>query len=453
MGAVVVGVAQVVQREPGALDATGLMVQAARLAADDAGAPGLLERVEAVLVPEGTWAPAGDAGRAVAAAVGAPSARSVLARIGVLQTTLVARAAQHPIALIVGGEARASERAGAPTPPLPPGSPDEELVATADIVTAVEIERGLAVPVQSYALQESALGTTEPELDALWAGFAAVARTNPHAWDPSPVGGDRLVSTPYRRRHCSQWNVDMAVALLVCDERVAAAAGVERDRWVRPLAVIESNAMIPVTGRAELDRSPAVAVVGRRLAERTGIEPAAVDHLDLYSCFPSAVRIQANELGIDAGRSLTVTGGMALAGGPLNSAALHAMASMVEVLRADPGSLGLVTAVSGMLTKHGASLWSTEAGRGNGGGGALVVDDVADEAMAATAVVEIDPGFRGEAVVEGATIVHDRNGPALAVVAARTPEGRRAVATGPPEVAPVVGAPVRLDGGAATPTR
>jgi acetyl-CoA C-acetyltransferase len=319
-----------------------------------------------------------------------------------------------------------------------------------EIVTAVEIERGLAVPVQSYAVQESAYdagaGHRGPALDDLWRGFADVAAANPHAWDPSPAGGDRVIATPYRRRHVSQWNVDMGVAVLLCAAEVADAVGVPGERRVHPWAVVDANAMVPLTGRAELHRSPAVAVVGRRLAERTGVAPAAVDHLDLYSCFPSAVRIQAAELGIalDVARPPTVTGGMAFGGGPLNSAALHALASMVDVLRDDPGSTGLVTAVSGMLTKQGAVVLSTEPPPG----GRFTHDDVADDALAATATVEVDADHNGPATVDGVTVVHDREEPALAVVVATTDTGRRAVATGRPSLARGVGDTVEIAGGA-----
>jgi acetyl-CoA C-acetyltransferase len=190
--AAVVGVAQVTQRD-GALDAVGLMAAAARLAAADAGAPELLGRVGEVLVPEGTWSP-GDAGRAVV-----PGARTVLGRVGVLQTTLLARAAagiaagRVDVALVVGGEARARARALGLGDDVPPGPADVELAPDGEIVTALEIERGLAVPVQSYALQEP----DPDELDELWERFRAVATANPHAWDATPrPAGDKLVSTP-----------------------------------------------------------------------------------------------------------------------------------------------------------------------------------------------------------------------------------------------------------------
>jgi acetyl-CoA C-acetyltransferase len=423
----IVGVGQVVQREPGGLDAVGLMVAAARLAAEDAGVPELLARLDAVLVPEGTWGP-GDAGRDVAAALGSPGARTVLARVGVLQTALVAGAARFGVALVVGGEARASERAGWTAPaPVAPGPADEEWVPAGDIVTAIEIERGLAVPVQSYAVQQSAFGTDG--LDALWDRFAAVAATNRYAWGP-PADGDRVISTPYRRRHCSDWNVDMGVAVLVCSTAVADALGIPDERRVHPHVVAQCDDMVPLSQRPDLDRSPGLAGIARHVGEP--------DHLDLYSCFPSAVMIQARELGVPLERQLTVTGGMAFAGGPLNSAVLHALAAMTDVLRADPGATGLVTAVSGMLTKQGAVTLSTIPPAHG-----LRRVAVADPSRP----VAVDAAYAGEAVVDGSTVVHDRGGPALAVVVATTPAGTRVVATGPPALAAEPGEVVSVGAG------
>jgi acetyl-CoA C-acetyltransferase len=429
---VIAGVAQVVQRPtpdaPGPRDAVALMIDAARAAAPSA----LLRRIEDVLIPEGTWSPSNPAS-AVAAALGCERARTTIARIGVLQTTVLARAAaaiaagEVDVALVVGGEAKASDRFGLPTH-SPAEAPDVDLRPDGDIVTALEIERGLAVPAQSYAVQEDAVARRLGDrLDELWAGFAAVAATNPYAWDPDPRNGDRVVSTPYRKRHCSQWNVDMAVAIVLCSTAAADDAGVPLDGRVHPLAVVESQAMIPVSRRAELHRSPQVAAVGAELARRTGTAPCDADHLELYSCFPSAVRIQAEELGIDLRRQLTVTGGMAYAGGPLNSAALHGVATMVDVLRGDPGTVGVVTAISGMLTKHGAVALSTTPPADG-----FAVGDVTAETLATTATVDVDPDATEVAEVEGMTtsdvtvvVGRDRRGNRIVNVEAAAAPARR----------------------------
>ena len=118
--------------------------------------------------------------------------------------------------------------------------------------------------------------------------------------------------------------------------------------------------MVPVTERPELHRSPGFAHAGRAVADHVGMAPSEADHVDLYSCFPIAVRTQVLELGIDLDRDLTVTGGMTWAGGPLNNYVIQAAVKLTQVLRADPGSTGLLTSISGMITKQGASMWSSE---------------------------------------------------------------------------------------------
>ena len=429
------------------------MVAAAEGAADDAGARSLLPRVGLVLVPKGIWSYP-DPGRFVADRIGAPAARTVLAEIGVLQTTLLALAANAfasgdvDVALVVGAEAKhrakVANRAGqvAVETEQPGARPGELLVPSGEIITGLEIERGLAVPACQYAVVESALrhaaGRTVDEhsrhLGALWARFNEVAQRNPDAWDRTPLDasaiadpaadGNRMVAAPYTRRLCSQWDVDQAVALLVCSEETARAAGVEPERIVFPHAVVESNEMIPMPSRLDLHRCVAFALAGERLAEVTGVAPAAADHLDLYSCFPAAVQVQAAEMGIDLARQLTVTGGMTFAAGPLNSYALHATKTMVDVLRADPGSTGVVTAVSGMLTKQGMVLLSTSPPSGG-----VRVEDVREQTRAETETVPVVDGIEGDATVVGSTVANAWGSPTSAIAIVASADGERTIAS------------------------
>jgi acetyl-CoA C-acetyltransferase len=188
--------------------------------------------------------------------------------------------------------------------------------------------------------------------------------------------------------------------------------------------------MIPLTRRAELHRSPATALAFAAALDHVGLEAAVIDHLDLYSCFPAAVQVQARELGIgiDPGldRALTVSGGMTFGGGPLNNAMLQSLAAMVDVLRADPGATGLVTAVSGMLTKPAAGIWSTAEPDV-----AFRHVDVTEAARAATATRVLGPEGTGSATVVGATVIHERGVPARTVAIAEFPDGRRTVAVDP----------------------
>ena len=67
-----------------------------------------------------------------------------------------------------------------------------------------------------------------------------------------------------------------------------------RIRWRRSSRTTCS----PISRRAQLHRAPAARIGAERIADLTGIDVAACDVVDLYSCFPSAVRIQARELGL-----------------------------------------------------------------------------------------------------------------------------------------------------------
>jgi acetyl-CoA C-acetyltransferase len=440
---VLVGVGTVVQRgaEPAdLLGAVELLWLAVERAASDAGSRSLLGRTGLVAVPNGTWH-SGDPARVVTDRIGVP-ARTLIAEVGITQQALLSRACTAIAAgdvevVIVGGtEAKHRERllakAGLPLEPHDGLVPDELWEPEAFILTATEIERELAVPAHQYAIIERAIGPdTDPA--ALWAEFAKVAAANPDAWDQSSptrdqIAGDRMIAEPYTRSLCSQWNVDQAVALVLTSVEVADAAGVPRDRWVFPVMAAGSDLMVPLPMRAELARWPAFA----RCAEAIPIGIDDIAHLDLYSCFPAAVQVEARELGIALeSRPLTITGGMTFAGGPLNSYVLHALATMARLLRDDPRSVGLSTSVSGMLTKPGLGLWSATPPATP-----FRHIDVTDAARATTEVRPLVPDATGAGAIACGTVLHGADGPRTAVAVVDLPGGGRTVAVGPPD-APV----------------
>jgi acetyl-CoA C-acetyltransferase len=453
---VLVGVGTVTQRVDDARqaeEAIELVRRAVVAAADDAGTRALLGEIGLVLVPEGIW-PYTDPGRLVTRAVGADT-HTVLARVGVLQQTLVTRACAAvasgavDAAVVCGGEAKFRDRTatsqGVKVPVTPDdGVPDETLAPDGDILLPVEIERDLATPAHQYAVMENALRHVDglsdrahrERLGKLWASFASVAADQPDAWDRSdpgpsvittPTATNRMIATPYTRLLCSQWNVDQAAALLVTSVEMAERLGIDRGRWVFPVAAAESNAMTAMSVRAEPHRSPAVAHAGRAVLDHAGIDLDGVHHLDLYSCFPSAVQIQARELGLalDDARGLTVTGGMTFAGGPLNSYGLHATAGIARALRADSASYGLVTGVSGILTKSAVALWSSAPPERD-----FAAIDVSDTSRATTELRRRDADATGPGVIVGSTVVHDRGEPARGVAVVEI-DGVRTVATSP----------------------
>jgi len=233
------------------------------------------------------------------------------------------------------------------------------------------------MPVQLYPIFEQAirvgLGRSIEDHTAvisdLWARFSEVAAANPHAWiqraytaeeirTPSP--DNRMIGLPYTKLMNSNNAVEQGAALILCSAERAEALGVPRDRWVFPHSGTDSHDHYFASERDDLRSSPAIRLAGRDALALAGIGIEDIAHVDLYSCFPSAVEIGASELGLGLDRQLTVTGGLSFAGGPWNNYVTHSIAAMAGVLRDDPGSLGLITANGGFITKHAIGVYSTE---------------------------------------------------------------------------------------------
>jgi acetyl-CoA C-acetyltransferase len=452
---VLVGAGTAHQREADpsrAAEPLALMITALERAAEDAGARALLARADSIRAPRGFW-DYGDPCRLIAERFAAGGARTEVAEIGVLQTTLIGGAAadiahgRADVVLITGGEARyralRAQLAGVEAPLTVQAGvvPDRILRPAAEIVSAPELAQGLALPVMQYAMIDNALRHADgvslaahrDEIATLWARMSRVAEGNPDAWtraalDPAtirdPGAGNRMLAFPYTKLHTSQWNVDQAAGLILCSRATARALGVPRARWVFPLAVADANHMLPLSARRVLHQSPGFACAGERAGARAGLQLPAVRHLELYSCFPAAVRIQQRALGLPPDRPVTVTGGMAFAGGPLNNFVLQALARLAAILRRDPGATGLLTAVSGMLTKQGVSLWSTEPPPHG-----FCFDDVSAEAARRTEAVEVVGAADGAATVATYTVLYGDAGPERAIVLCDLPDRRRALAT------------------------
>lgn len=448
---VLVGVGLIQQREDDPLVAAEpveLMVRATRAAAADAGAPALLGQLDQVLVPVGRWR-YGNAAAMVAAAVGSPRAQTLCAHPGVSQQTILGAAAsaiatgEITTALVVGGEAgyrllRARIEGVEVHDTENDAVADVELRPDDEIVPAHERDRGLGyMPVGYYALIDSAwrhhrglsLDEQRRRTAERYHRFSRIAATNPHGWDDAVVTADeisdaRMMAFPYTKHHVSNWNVDQASALLLTSVGEANRLGVDRSRWVFPQAFTEANHIVAVSARGELHRSVGAELAAAALLDSAGCTVAEITFADIYTCFPVAVDIYAEALGLPETMDLTITGAMPFAGGPFNNYVLHATGQMAQRLRAAPNAArGLVTTVSGFLTKQGYAMWGTDA---NPGG--YVSVDVTDATAAATDERVIDPDYAGPATVAAATVMYDRTGPTAGVVVLDLPDGRRSVA-------------------------
>ena len=452
---VLVGVGQLNQRvdrgEP-PLEPVDMMAEALRRAEADAGAAGLLAAADSIRVLCLLSWRYGDPGALVAERVGAsPRETGLTVMGGNFVQTIVNRTARDiaagraDVVLLTGGEAwrtrtearKAGEDLDWTTQPegtTPTVTWGEDLP---DLMGPAEVARGIFMPIQLYPLFDVALRAAEglgvdehrQRLATLWSRFSEVAEGNPNAWiqrrfSPeevaTPTPDNRMVGFPYTKLMNSNNNVEQAAGLIMCSVERARALGVPRDRWVFPHSGTDAHDHWWTSERDELHRSPAIRAAGRRALDLAGVGIDDLDHVDVYSCFPSAVQVAAAELGLGLDRQLTVTGGMSFAGGPWNNYVMHAVATMADVLRAEPGARGLVTANGGYLTEHAFGVYGTEPPAE----GFRWEDCQAEvDALPRRAVVE---STEGDVAVEAYTVVHDRDGePETAFAALRLPGGER----------------------------
>jgi acetyl-CoA C-acetyltransferase len=455
---VLVGVGQFsnrVDRGAEVLEPVDLMVESLRRAEQDAGTS-LLAGADSVRVPLLLSWRYRDPGALVADRVGAGRDRAVESLYTVMGgnyvQTLVNRTAldilegRNDLVLVTGAEAwrsRSDARKTSAELPWTTQGEDVPLATTFgedhDLMSPDELSRGIFLPVQLYPLFDNALraadGLTIDEhrarISQLWSRFSEVAATNPHAWiqqafTPEELAeatpDNRMVGFPYTKRLNSNNNVEQGAALVMCSVERARALGVDEDRWVYLHSGSDATDTWFVSNRDDLHSSPAIRTAGRAALELASATPADLAHVDLYSCFPSAVQVAARELGLGLERQLTVTGGMSFAGGPWNNYTMHGIATMADVLRADPGSLGLCTANGGYLTKHAFGVYSTKAPEHGSFRWRSTQDEV--DALPARGY-EHEPD--GDVTIESYTVMHDRDGePELGLAAVLLPDGRRA---------------------------
>ncbi len=456
---VVVGVGQVVQRdaEPAlALEPVALMAEAAKRAERDAGAI-LLAGLDHVVGLHVLGWRYDSVATLLADRIGAAQARPIDTEVGgdspqrcINELARRIRDGHCMAALVAGAEAIRTRRTarrdgvelgwvrGGPAP----GRNHERWGDRRPGVSPREQRHGIVLPTVAYPLYETALRARlghSPEdhqarIGALYARLSQVAADNPHAWFPKVRSADeicttsdtnRIIAWPYPKVVNAVMEVDQGAAVILTSAEHARALGVPDDRMVHLLGEGEATAE-PwfFSERPRMDESPAQrASIDAALAS-AGLSAEDVDAFDLYSCFPVAIELAMEALSIahDDPRPVSVTGGLAQAGGPGNAYCLHAVARMTERLR-EQGGTGMVTGLGWYFTKHAAGLYGREPGD-------------AKPRAPAPPPRQPDPEMtdtpQGPATVIAYTVVHDREGaPAQGIVIGRDARGRRFVANTP----------------------
>ena len=451
---VLIGAGQFLQRAAGlddALDPAAMMCTAIRSAAADGGLTCVPNPDTVRVVGLLSWR-YGDPAWVVADQLGLTPRETAVTTMGgnspqtlVNSTAMDIQNGELDLAILAGGEtSRTRKRARQAGVELDwPKAPENRMprLLGQDLQMSLEAERahGLLMPVQMYPMFETAIrsaaGRTVQQQQVvsseLWARFSEVGAANPYAWSReaktaheirTPTADNRMIGFPYPKYMNSNNDVDMSAALIMCSAAKAQSLGVPRERWVFPHSGADCHEHNFVSNRWSFAETPAIELGGRHALELAGVGIDDIEVIDLYSCFPSAVQLGAQSLGVSLDRQVTRTGGLTFAGGPWNNYVMHAIATVMADLRDRPGAKGLVWANGGYATKHSFGVYGTTPpaafrhSHPQAEIDAMPRRELAEPADAA-----------GIATIEAYTVMHSRAGtPEKALAACLLDDGRRA---------------------------
>lgn len=281
-----------------------------------------------------------------------------------------------------------------------------------------------------YGLLENArrgrLGQTRGDyarqMGELFAPLSALAAGNPYSATAqhaamaaelaTPTARNRMIADPYPLHLVARDQVNQAAALVMTTVAKARALGIDEKRWVFLHGYADLHER-PILERPDLGAYPAGVAATMAALKAAGRSAEQLAYFDFYSCFPiavSSIAVDALDLSPADPRGLSVTGGLPYFGGPGNNYSMHAIASMVELLRAAPGEFGFVGANGGFLSKYATGVYSTAPA-------AWLPCDSADLQARLDAAPcpgpTLQPG--GDATLETATVVFAQSQPAYAI--------------------------------------
>lgn len=459
---VVVGVGQLTNHLKSldqAIEPAEMMARVARAAAEDAGSPDLLAKLDSVQVVNILSWSYPDAPGLLAGKIGANPTHKLYSAVGgetpqrlVNETSQAIAEGRTRLALLAGVEGMAARRMARRqgtelTWPIK-GVPESVVGEMKAGFSDVEARHGATTPVRVYPMFENAiragLGHTieqhQQYVGDLCSRLTQVAAANPYAWFPeahtaeeiTTVGPkNRWIGFPYPKRMNAIMEVDQAAAVILTGSDTATQLGIPEDRWVYVHGCGEANEKWLVTERVDYKHSPAIKASTSRALSMAGAAVDDIDFFDLYSCFPCAVQLALDALGMKTTdpRDISVTGGLPYFGGPGNNYVMHSIATTVERLRAKPEQKALVTGNGWFVTKHSAGVYSGRPPKGEW----KRTDPKVDQA---TVDAEASPPFTAEAnggaTVETYTVIFGREGePEQGIVIGRLANGTRFIANTP----------------------
>ncbi|MCW1382930.1 acetyl-CoA acetyltransferase [Novosphingobium sp. KCTC 2891] len=435
-----------------------LMADALRAAEADAGVPLLSALGSIEVVGLISW-PYKDPVGLLCEKLGIAPARAINASMGgetpirlVHDAALRIAAGSNEVAAIVGGESvnavQKAQKSGAKLDWTPPCSRDEQVKLDFSKLpmSAAAKAAGAVAPVHIYPFYENAVQAVKGVTPAqgrkasaeLWARYAKVAADNPYAWlrnapSAEEIGevsvSNRPISFPYTKFNVANMIVNQSGAVVVASLAWARAAGIPEDKLIHIWGGAAAAEPGDYMERDDYTHSSAQRAVLEKAVEVAGGDAAKFDLAELYSCFPVVPKMAIEIAGLRPEVEPTTAGGLTFFGGPLNNYMTHGLAGMVRKLRNGEGKLGLVYGQGGVVSKHHAIVVSTEPAPAPLAP-SYKVQDRADAERGP--VPEVTEDYAGPATIETWTVIHKPDGSVQnGAVIARTPEGKRLIASVP----------------------
>lgn len=465
---IIVGVGQTVEQVPSDLQQCSshadLAAIASRAAIEDVDAKGILNAIDAIVCTR-TFS---DSGPALGAQFGKPNnfPRAVAKRLdiqpkhayyeqsgGQSPQKLVnefcekLHAGEHELVLLSSGEAIANMKAATRekaslnwNETYNEQVEDRGINGGSRLITTPEFLHKIFLPMQFYAFMEQAR-CAESKLDAKnyiidmamrIADLSKVAANNPYAMFPKSYevadlakvdAENPMIQGLYPKNMIAKDSVNMGAAIVLTTVGKAEELGIDQSKWVFLHGYADTQEKV-LLERPNLAHSTAMKSALESALASSKLSANDIDFFDIYSCFPIVVSEACNILGIEKNdsRPLTQTGGLPFFGGPGNSYSTHAIASLVETLRANPERMGMIYANGGWMSKHSTGIYSTKAPEQ---GWQASCSLAAQQQVDAEPAQETTNFPEGEAVLESFTINYMKGQPVNSIIIGRLKDSQK----------------------------
>ena len=229
--------------------------------------------------------------------------------------------------------------------------------------SASEENHGMKGAIYAYPLIENAIRGYEKrsisehanEMGRILSKFANVAKNNPLADRQKGYTAEEIsdvndlnpyIGFPYTKLMNANAFIDQAASIIITNVEHAKKIGIPREKWVYLHGCADAYDHWHLSDRINFHSSPAMNISCKEALEMADCTIEDIDFYDIYSCFPSAIKIACDEMGIDidTNKQLTVTGGLPYFGGPGNNYVTHSISEIMNRVRKVSRSKGLVTA-------------------------------------------------------------------------------------------------------------